>query len=386
MGSPFLELMRLETTDSQDMIRKTVREFAEKEVAHRVRELDEKAEFDWGIFHKCGELGFAGTIIPKEYGGQGLDTVSYMIVVEELSRVNPGLGVTIAVHTSVGSYPIYAWGTEEQKRRYLPDLAAGRTLGGFALTEPNAGSDAAGLETVAVPEGDGYIINGAKVFITNGLGNSFIIMAKTDKDKGVKGITAFILDKSMKGFRDGQRENKMGIRTSTTTELIMENVFVPKENIIGGLGGGFKIAMKALDVGRMGIGAQAVGIAQGAYEAALNYSKEREQFGRPISKFQAISFMLADMATEIDAARLLVYHAADLKDRGRPYGKESAMAKLYASDTAFKVSSKAIQVFGGHGYSKRNVVERFFRDARITQIYEGTNEIQRMVIARHMLS
>lgn len=377
--------MRLKTTKAQDLLRRSVREFCENELAPSLPERDEKAIFSWDIFHKLGELGYCGTIIPEKYGGQGLDTVSYMIVVEEISRVDPGMGVTVAVHTSVGQYPILAWGSDYQREKYLPDLASGKKLSGFALTEPNAGSDAVAIETVAVPEGDGYVLNGTKVFITNGLGYNFIIMTKTDKDKGAKGITAFIVDKDMKGFRHGQKEDKMGIRSGCTTELILEDVFVPKENIIGGLGRGFGIAMKALDVGRQGIGAQGVGIAQGAYEAARTYAKERQQFGRPISKFQAIQWMLADMATEIDAARLLVYRAAHLKDKGLPYAKEAAMCKLYATDTAMKVTTKAIQVFGGHGYTKKNPVERFFRDAKVTQIYEGTNEVQRMVISRSLL-
>jgi butyryl-CoA dehydrogenase len=380
--------MKLSPTDAQVLLRKSVREFAEKEVGPHVRELDttKKEETPWDIFHKMAKLGYTGCNIPKEYGGGGLDTVSYLIVVEELCRVDPGVGLIIAVHNSVCCYPILAWGTPDQKKKYLPDLCEGKKLGAFAITEPGAGSDPMGMESFARPEGDGYIINGNKVFITNGDGDTFIIGVKTDKEKGAKGITAFILEKGMKGFRSGHTEDKMGMRSTCTTELIMENVYVPKENIIGGLGGGFKLAMKSLDVGRMGVGAQAVGIAQGAYEEAVKYSKGRKTFGKPISEHQAIQFILADMAIEIDAARLLVHRAGDLKDRDLPYGTEAAMAKMFATDMAMRVTTKAIQVLGGHGYTKKHLVEKFFRDAKVTQIYEGSNEVQRMVISRAFLS
>jgi alkylation response protein AidB-like acyl-CoA dehydrogenase len=376
--------MRLAPTDAQVFLRRSVREFAEKEIGPRVRELDDKGEFPMDIWKRFGELGYSGCIIPKEYGGQGLDTVSYMIIVEEICRVEPGVGLALAVHNSVGCYPIYAWGTEEQRKRLLPDLCTGK-LGGFAITEPSGGSDPAAMESTARLEGDHYILNGTKVFITNGNGDVFIVAAKTDKDKGVKGITTFILEKGMKGFKPGHKEDKMGLRTDDTTELIMEDVPVPKENVIGAIGGGFKLAMMALDVGRIGIGAQALGIAQGAYEEALKYSKTRKTFGKPIGEHQAVQFILADMAIEIEAARLLVHRAADLKDKGRPFSMEASMAKMFASDMAMRVVIKAIQVLGGHGYTKKHLVEKFFRDAKGTQIYEGTNEIQRLVIARALL-
>jgi alkylation response protein AidB-like acyl-CoA dehydrogenase len=377
--------MRLAPTEAQVLLRRSVREFAEKEIGPRVRELDEKAEFPMDIWQRFSKLGYTGCIVPKEYGGQGLDTVSYLIIVEEVSRVEPGVGLALAVHNSVACYPIYAWGTEEQKRRLLPGLCSGK-LGGFAITEPGAGSDPAAMETVAKPDGEGYIINGNKVFITNGNGDVFIVAAKTDKEKGAKGITAFILEKGMNGFKSGHKEDKMGLRSDDTMELIMEDVYVPNANVIGGVGGGFKLAMMSLDVGRMGIGAQAVGIAQGAFEEALKYSKTRKTFGKPISEHQAIQFMLADMAIEIDAARLLVHRAADNKDRGRPYVTEAAMAKMFASDMAMRMVIKALQILGGHGYTKKHLVEKFFRDAKATQIYEGSNEIQRLVISRALLS
>ena len=380
--------MKLWPTDAQVLLRRSVREFAEKEIGPIVRELDttKKEQTPWDVFHKMAKLGYTGCIIPKKFGGQGMDTVSYLIIVEELCRVDPGIGLIIAVHNSVCCYPIFAWGTPEQKKKYLPDLCAGKKLGAFAITEPNAGSDPMGMESFARPEGDGYIINGNKVFITNGDGDTFIIGVKTDKEKGAKGITGFILEKGMKGFRPGHTEDKMGMRSTCTTELIMENVYVPKENIIGGLGGGFKLAMMSLDVGRMGVGAQGIGIAQGAYEEALNYAKQRKTFGKPIAEHQAIQFLLADMAIDIDAARLLVHRAGDLKDKGKPYGTEAAMAKMFATDMAMRVTTKAIQVLGGHGYTKAHLVEKFFRDAKVTQIYEGSNEVQRLVISRAMLS
>jgi len=378
--------MRLAPTEAQALLRKSVREFAEKEIGPRVRELDEKGEFPMDIWKRFGQLGYTGCNIPKEYGGQGLDTVSYMIIVEEICRVEPGVGLALAVHNSVACYPIYAWGTDEQRKRLLPDLCSGKKLGGFAITEPSGGSDPAAMESTARLEGDHYIVNGTKVFISNGNGDVFIIAAKTDKDKGVKGITAFILEKGMKGFKPGHKEDKMGLRADDTTELIMENVPVPKENVFGPIGGGFKLAMMSLDVGRMGIGAQALGIAQGAYEEAAKYAKTRKTFGKPLAEHQAIQFMLADMAIEIDAARLLIHRAADLKDKGKPYGTEAAMAKMFASDMAMRVVVKAVQVLGGHGYTKEHLVEKFFRDAKVTQIYEGTNEIQRLVISRALLS
>jgi butyryl-CoA dehydrogenase len=378
--------MDFKPTRTQEMVRKMVREFAEHELAPVTAEFNEKAEFPWPVIKKMAKLNLMGMPIPKEYGGGGVDSISYMIGVEEISRVCGSTGVIMAVHTSVGTYPIYQFGTEEQKQKYLVPLAKGEKIGAFAITEPEAGSDVAAGKTTAVKDGDEWVINGTKIFITNGgVAGSVIVMAATDPSKGHRGLSTFIVEKGTEGFTLGSLENTMGINASDTSELVFENCRVPAENMLGKEGEGFKIAMIALDGGRIGIGAQALGIAQAALEESIKYSREREQFGRPISKFQAIQWMIADMATEIDAARYLIYRAAYLKDRVKRFGKEAAMAKMYASETARRASIKAIQIHGGYGYTKDYPVERFFRDAKITEIYEGTNEIHRIVIASELL-
>ena len=348
--------------------------------------LDKENRFPTEAIEKLGKMGVLGTPYPKEYGGAGLDVLSYAIAVEELSRVDGGTGVILSAHVSLGTYPIFAYGTEEQKQKYLIPLAKGEKLAAFGLTEPNAGSDAGGTETTAVLEGDYYILNGGKIFITNAdKADTYVVFAVTTPDIGVKGISAFIVEKGWEGFTFGDHYDKMGIRSSSTAELIFNNVKVPKENLLGEEGQGFKIAMKTLDGGRIGIASQALGIAEGAYENALEYSKERIQFGKPICQQQAISFKLADMATKIRAARLLVYSAAELKENHEPYSMEAAMAKQYASDICLEVVNDALQIFGGNGYLKGMEVERAYRDAKICTIYEGTNEIQRVVIASHII-
>lgn len=374
--------------EEHEMMRRMVREFAEKEVAPTAAERDEAERFDRAIFDKMAELGLTGIPWEEKYGGAGADFLSYVIAVEELSRVDASVGVTLSAHVSLASWPIWKFGTEEQKARFLRPLATGEKIGAYCLTEPGSGSDAAGMRTTALRDGDSYVLNGSKVFITNGgVGDIYIVFALTDPkaEKRHRGISAFIVEKGTPGFRMGKKESKLGIRSSTTYEVIFEDCRVPAENLLGREGEGFKIAMMTLDGGRNGIAAQAVGIAQGAFEAALAYAKERKQFGKPIAEQQAIQFMLADMATKIEAARLLTYQAAWLEDNGLPYGKASAMAKLFAGDVAMEVTIDAVQIFGGYGYTKEYPVERFMRDAKITQIYEGTNEIQRLVIANHLL-
>jgi len=378
--------MMYQTTPAQEALRAKVREFAEAEVKPLAFTLDQGNEFPRDAVRKMGKLGLMGIPYDKKYGGAGLDVLSYAIAVEELARVDGGTGVILSAHTSLGTWPIYAYGTEEQKQKYLPDLLSGKKVGAFGLTEPNAGSDAGGTETTAEDMGDHWLLNGNKIFITNGgEADTYVVFAVTTPDIGVKGISAFIVEKGWDGFVFGDHYDKMGIRSSATCELIFNNVKVPKENLLGKEGKGFNIAMATLDGGRIGIAAQALGIAQGAYEAAVEYSKERIQFGRPICQQQAIAFKIADMATKLRAARLLVYSAADLKEAHEPYGMESAMAKQYASDIALEVTNDALQIFGGTGYLKGMEVERMYRDAKITTIYEGTNEIQRVVIASHVL-
>lgn len=377
--------MALLTDDQQDL-QKMVQEFVKKEIAPNAAHYDHTEEFPWDSIQKMAALGLMGIPIPEAYEGTELDTVSYMLTIEEISKACAATGAILAVHTSAGTMPILLFGTEAQKLKYIPPLANGEKLGAFALTEPGAGSDASRVTTTAVLDGDDYVLNGTKCFITNGgAAETYVVFASTDRTKGVKGITGFIVEKGTPGFVIGKKEEKMGIRASSTTELIFENCRIPKENLLGKIGEGFKIAMVVLDGARIGIGAQAVGIAQGAYEEALQYAKVREQFGKPIAAQQAVSFMLADMSIEIEAARQLVYHAAALKDAGRPYGKEAAMAKTFASDVAVKVALDAVQIMGGYGYSREYPVERMLRDAKITQIYEGTNQIQRVVIAGHIL-
>ncbi|MFD1020058.1 acyl-CoA dehydrogenase [Thalassobacillus hwangdonensis] len=375
--------MNFQLTEEQEMLRKMVRDFAKKEVEPTAAERDEEERFDREIFDKMAELGLTGIPWPEEYGGIGSDFVSYVIAVEELSRVCASTGVTLSAHISLASWPIYKFGSEEQKKTFLAQLATGEKLGAYALSEPGAGSDVASMRTTAKLDGDHYVLNGSKVWITNGgVGDLYVVFAKTDADAGHRGISAFIVEKGTPGFTFGKKEKKLGIRSSPTTELIFENCKVPKENLLGEEGEGFKIAMMTLDGGRNGIAAQAVGIAQGALDASVAYAKEREQFGKPISQQQGISFKIADMGTEVEAARLLTYQAAYLESEGLPYAKASAMAKLFAGDTAMKHTVEAVQVFGGYGYTKDYPVERYMRDAKITQIYEGTNEIQRLVIGR----
>lgn len=364
-----------------------VRDFAEKELKPGAEERDDREEFSRDLFDKMGELGLTGIPWPEEYGGGECDFISYVIAVEEISRVDASAGTTLSAHISLAGWPLYKYGSEEQKKKYLEPLALGEKLGAYALTEDTAGTDAANQRTTAVLDGDSYVLNGSKTFISNaGDAETYIVFAVTDQEKKAKGVSAFIVEKDTPGFTFGKKERKMGLRSSPTLELIFENCRVPKENLLGSEGQGFKIAMSTLDGGRNGIAAQAVGIAQGAMEEAAAYAKSREQFGQPIANFQAISFMLADMATRIEASRLLTYQAAYLENEGLPYGKASAMAKLFASETAMEVTTNAVQIFGGYGYTREYPVERFMRDAKITQIYEGTSEVQRLVISRHLLA
>ncbi|SDI61223.1 acyl-CoA dehydrogenase [Alteribacillus bidgolensis] len=374
-------------TDEQKMIRKMVRDFANNEVAPTAAERDEEEKFDRKLFDQMAELGLTGIPWPEEYGGIGADYLSYVIAVEELSRVCASTGVTLSAHLSLASWPIYTFGNENQKKKYLKALAEGKMMGAYGLTEPGSGSDAAAMKTTAVKDGDDYVLNGSKIFITNGgMADVYVVFAVTSPETKHKGVSAFIIEKDFSGFSVGKKEKKLGIRSSPTTEIIMENCRVPAENLLGEEGEGFKIAMKTLDGGRNGIAAQAVGIAQGALDAATDYAKERKQFGKPIGSMQGISFKLADMATKIEASRLLTYQAAWRESEGVSYGKESAMSKLFAGDTAMEVTTEAVQVFGGYGYTKEYPVERFMRDAKITQIYEGTNEIQRLVIGKMLLA
>lgn len=378
--------MNFDYTDDHIMIRNMVRDFAEEVCGPGAEERDEKEEFAYDIWKKCGELGLAGITFPEEYGGIGADYMSYSIAIEELSKVDASVGVTISAHSSLCANPIYMFGTEEQKQKYLVPLATGEKMGAFGLTEAMAGSDASGTRTTAVRDGDFYVINGTKCFITNGYyADTYVITAQMDKSKGNKGIAAFILEKGTPGFTFGKKEKKMGIRSSATYELAFENVRIPAENLLGQEGQGFKIAMATLDYGRIGIASQALGIAQGAYEAALKYSKERVQFGMSLSQMPVIQFKLADMALEIEAARLLVYQACDLATQHKPVSKYAAMAKVFAAETANKVTKEAVQVLGGYGYTRDYPVERMMRDAKITEIYEGTSEIQRVVIAANIL-
>lgn len=378
--------MMFSTTVKQEEIRKIIRDFAESEIKPIAFMLDKENEFPHEAIQKLGKLGLMGIPYPKEYGGFGSDVLSYAIAVEELSRVDGGTGVILSAHVSLGSWPIFAYGNEEQKQKYLVPLAKGEKLGAFGLTEPNAGSDAGGTETTAVLEGEHYLLNGNKIFITNApIADTYVIFAMTTPNIGTRGISAFIIEKGWEGFQFGDHYDKMGIRSSSTAELIFENVKVPKENLLGKEGEGFKIAMATLDGGRIGIASQAFGIAQGAYEHALEYAKERIQFGKPIASQQIISFKLADMATKLRAARLLIYSSAELKEHHEPYGMQSAMAKQYASDVCLEIVNDALQIFGGSGYLKGMEVERAYRDAKICTIYEGTNEIQRIVIASHII-
>lgn len=378
--------MQFDLSEDQRMIREAAREFAEKEIKPVAAKLDEEAEFPAEIVAKLGELGFMGMMVPEKYDGAGLDAVSYAMAVEEISRADASTGVIMSVNNSLVCQPILDFGSEYLKEKYLKKLASGGALGAYSLTEPEAGSDAGSIQTTAVPDGDDYIINGTKIFVTSGAAADVIVLfASTDREAGSKGLSAFVIEKGFPGFSVGKKENKMGIRASVTSELVFEDCRVPKANVLGEEGMGFKVAMQALDGGRIGIASQAVGIAQACLDESVRYSKERKQFGKPISSFQAVQWMLADMATRIEASRLLTYRAAYVKDKGSRFSKDAAMAKLFASETAVDAAIDAVQIHGGYGYMKEYTVERLFRDSKITEIYEGTSEIQRLVIAAHLL-
>jgi butyryl-CoA dehydrogenase len=378
--------MEIELTEEQKLLRDTVRRFAEEVVGPRAKEIDETGEFPRDFYDRAGELGLAGVMVPEEHGGAGMDAVSYCLVIEEVSRLCATSGVILSVNNSLVCDPILKWGDEEQKRELLAPLAAGEKLGCFALTEPGAGSDAAALRTTARRDGDDYVLNGNKVFITNGThADVALVFASVDLAKKHKGITAFLVPTDTPGYSHGTHEFKLGVNASGTTELAFTDMRIPARRRLGQEGEGFKIAMSTLDGGRIGIAAQAIGIAQGAFEEALAYAQQRQQFGKNLSEFQAIQFYLADMATEIDAARLLAWKAAWTKDQKKRFTLEAAHAKLFASEMAQRVTNKALQIHGGYGYTKEYNVERYFRDARITEIYEGTSEIQKMVIADWVL-
>ncbi len=377
--------MNFELNKRQNLFRQMIREFADKEVKPIAAEVDETESFPLENVVKMGKLGIMGIPIPAKYGGAGGDNIMYSIAVEELSRVCGTTGVIVSAHTSLCVAPIYEFGNEEQKNKYLPKLCSGEWIGAFGLTEPNAGTDASAQQTTAVETEEGYLLNGNKIFITNaGYAHVYIVFAMTDKSVGVKGISTFIVEKDTPGFSIGKKELKLGIRGSATCELIFENCIIPKENLLGKIGGGFSIAMKTLDGGRIGIAAQALGIAQGALDETVKYTKERKQFGRTISQFQNTQFQMADLYTKTEASRLLVRSAAYKKDSGEQYACDAAMAKLFASETAMEVTTKAVQFHGGYGYTREYPVERMMRDAKITEIYEGTSEVQRMVIAARM--
>lgn len=374
--------MHFKLSEEHEMIRKMVRDFAKNEVAPTAAERDEEERFDRAIFDQMAELGLTGIPWPEEYGGIGSDYLAYVIAIEELSRVCASTGVTLSAHTSLAGWPIFKFGTEEQKQTFLRPMAEGKKIGAYGLTEPGSGSDAGGMKTIAKRDGDHYVLNGSKIFITNGgIADIYVVFALTDPESKQRGTSAFIVESDTPGFSVGKKESKLGIRSSPTTEIMFEDCRIPVENLLGEEGQGFKIAMQTLDGGRNGIAAQAVGIAQGALDASVAYARERYQFGKPIAAQQGIGFKLADMATDVEA-RALTYQAAWLESEGLPYGKESAMSKVFAGDAAMKVTTEAVQVFGGYGYTKDYPVERYMRDAKITQIYEGTQEIQRLVISR----
>lgn len=379
--------MDFQYTEEQSELQRAVRELAKKEIVPHAAEWDDKEQFPAEVIEKLGELGFLGVIFPEEYGGGGMSYVDYSIVVEELARADASVGITVAAHTSLCANHIYEQGTEEQKQKFLKPLASGEWLGGWSLTEPGAGSDAGGTKTTAVLDGEEWVLNGSKTFTTNGsVCDVAVAMAVTDKDQEKHGISAFIIPKGTPGFRPGKKERKLGHRASDTSEMIFENCRIPRCHLLGERGGGFVAALKVLDGGRISIAAMSLGIAQAAFDCALDYAQEREQFGRAIGSFQAIRFKLADMATEIDAARLLVHRAAFLKDKGERVTKQSAMAKLYASEVAVRCAEEAVQILGGYGYIRDYPAERYYRDAKLMTIGEGTSEIQRMVIARQLLS
>lgn len=378
--------MNIEFNETHKMIRETAREFANNELAESADERDEKEIFPTDAVKKLGELGFMGMMVPENYGGAGLDTISYTIAMEEISKVDASLGVIMSVNNSLVCYGLSEFGSEYQKEKYLKDLASGKKLGAFALSEPEAGSDATNQRTTAKKDGDFYILNGIKNWITSGSACDYVIvMASIDPSKGAKGIGAFIVEKSYAGFSVGKKERKLGIRSSDTVSLLFQDVKIPKENLIGDEGFGFKFAMKTLDGGRIGIASQALGIAQASLEASIKYAKERKAFDKPIAELQAIQFKIAEMATKIEASRLLILQAASLKDKHLPYAKEAAMAKLFTSKVAVDSALEAIQIHGGYGYIREYKVERFLRDAKITEIYEGTSEIQKIVISRSLL-
>jgi len=372
-------------SEEQKLFQKTIREFCERELKPISDKIDKEEYFPWELYKKMGKMGLMGMTVPQEYGGAGIDRVSYMIALEEISRVCGSTGLTIEAHNSLGIGHIYEHGSEEQRKKYLPRLTSGEAFASWALTEPNAGSDAASIQTTAVLDKDEWVINGTKQFITSGdIAEVVTVMAKTDKTKGAKGISAFIVEKDTPGFKVGQLEDKLGLRGSHTAELIFEDCRIPKENLLGEKNMGFIGAMNILDRGRTAIGAMSVGIARGALEECIEYAKQRQQFGRPISKFQAVQWKIVNMATEIDAARLLVYRAAYLEDQNVRFTKEASMAKLFASEMAMRATREAIQIFGGYGYTREYPVERYFRDIKLCEIGEGTSEVQRMVIAKQI--
>ena len=373
-------------TEQQEHLRREIREFAAREIAPHVAAWDETSEFPMDVVKKLGAMGLLGVIVPAEYGGAGLGYVDYVLAIEELSAVDGSLGLTVAAHNSLGTNHIFMTGNEAQKRKYVPRLASGEWLAAWAITEPGSGSDASNARTTAAKKGDHYVLNGNKTFITNGhYADVAVVIAVTDKSKGTHGLSAFVVEKGMKGFRPGKKENKLGLRASDTSELIFEDCEIPGENLLGAEGEGFMDAMRVLDGGRISIAALALGIARGALDAALNYVKQRRQFGKAIAEFQGIQWKLADMATELDAARLLTQRAAVLKDAGRKVTRESSMAKLFASEVAVRICDEAVQLFGGYGFIKDYPVEKFYRDVKLCTIGEGTSEIQRLVIARQLL-
>ena len=377
--------MDFHLSKEQLLLRKMYRDFAENEVKPLAQEIDEEERFPMETVEKMAKLGMMGIYFPKEYGGAGGDVLSYAMAVEEMAKVCGTTAVILSAHTSLCCAPIFEHGTEEQKKKYLPDLLSGKKIGAFGLTEPGAGTDASGQQTTAVLDGDHYVLNGTKCFITNGnVADTFVVFAMTDKKAGNHGISAFIVEKSFPGFSQGKHEKKMGIRGSSTCELIMEDCIVPKENLLGELNKGFKIAMKTLDGGRIGIASQALGLGEGAIEEAIKYTKERVQFGKRLSQFQNTQFQIADMHTRMQAAQYLVYAAACKKQNHEDYSMDAAMAKLFAAEAASDVTRRAVQLFGGYGYTREYPVERMMRDAKITEIYEGTSEVQRMVIASHL--
>jgi alkylation response protein AidB-like acyl-CoA dehydrogenase len=379
--------MDFELTDEQQQVKRAVREFAEAEIRPHVLEWDEAQHFPKELFPKMGELGLMGVIFPEEFGGAGMGYVEYVTIIEELSRVDGSIGLSIAAHNSLCTNHIFQYGTDEQRRRFVTPLAKGEKLGAWGLTEPGSGSDASGLRTTAVRQGGGWVINGSKNFITHGIsGDTCVVLAFTDREMRSRGISAFVVERGTKGFIAGKKENKLGVRASETASIIFEDCHVPQENLLGERGRGFVNAMQILDGGRISIAALALGIAQGAFESALKYAQERRQFGQPIFDFQAIQFKLADMATQIDAARLLTYRAASRKDAKKPTTKESAMAKLYASEMSVKVCEEAIQILGGYGYTKDYPPEKHWRDSKLCTIGEGTSEVQRLVIARQLVA